>query len=113
MSMRTSQEHPTQPEREAKPSREGIESQEQAAERIGRETLRSLLERDDLDPATALEVVATFDGAALAEEPLEDLRLITSDFGLDLDSLDPAARNELITLYAATDKVLSEGGKAE
>ncbi len=90
-----------------------MESREQAAERLGRQTLGAILERDDLDPATALEIVATFDAAPMDDERLEDLRLTVSDFGLDLETLDPAARNEIITLYAATGKVLSEGGKAE
>lgn len=111
--MRISQEHPARPEREARTPREGVESQEQAAERLGRETLRAILERDDLDPATALEVVATYDGASPTDERLEDVRLMVADFGLDLGALDPVARNELITLYVATDKVLSEGGRAE
>lgn len=113
MNMRAQQEHPNQTEGEERNLGAATESREQAVERLDRDTLGAILELDELDPATSLEVVANYDRDDLTDARLDDMRLITADFGLDLDSLDSVTRNELVTLQAATEKIASEGGKAE
>jgi hypothetical protein len=89
------------------------QAQERAAEQREREALRDILSLKGLDAGTALEVVATYDRKAMTDDMFEDVRLIASDYGLDFEGLDEKERQKLLTLYVATDKVLSAGGKAE
>lgn len=66
-----------------------------------------------LDPHAALELVASYDRKALNDESAADLKAIAEDYGLDLESLDPAERRTLLTMYVSLDQTISKGGKAE